>query len=383
MLYLWMPEGDGPWRWCNDAGARQGLWQTAENWEALLSQTELETATQACVFFPTAAALQGEYRLSRQQVRQLGAGGIRFLLEDFATVAVEQLEVRSFHQLPDQLFVLAVPVSVRDGWLNALGLGRWRIDALLPDFLLLPQPDPAMPSLYCSTQQQLLRQGSYSGMAIDDPQLALPRLKHVTAMQLIGQPDEHWQAALDHADIRVVPVADPCRPPPMPQRHPFNLVSAKPVAAFQGYWKAVALVMLTLFASRVLYDGLSGYRYQQVAQTVRKQAEQQYRMWFPGERITANLRRQVEGHRQVAPQTDPVALKLIARIGPLLGQSTLIKLTQLNFTGQALELTLDADNLAALEQFKSQLVTQGLQAQLGTVSPAGQRVNGLIRINAL
>lgn len=381
MLYLWMPEGEGAWRWCNASGAAEGLWQTAQTWNELLQETTLEKSSQACVFFPSSALQISRHALSRQQVKQLGQNGVRYLLEDYALAPVETLTVRAWQSGPEELSVIGVPQGQIDIWLNALGLAPWQVMALLPDFLLIPldTTHPEIPTLYWSAHQQLWRGDEAYGLAVDDLALSLSRLPLPTNLNVVGVLDETAQQALAAHNIVWETVNWPLQPPKQLQRHPFNVLAPTRQRTISPYWRAAAVVLLSLLLARMAYDGISGYYYTKEAKATRAQSVRQFRAWFPEEGRIVNLRRQVEAHRVAPVAAEPVVLKLISQVGPAVSQAN-VKLRELTFNGQALELTLDAPNLPSLDSLRGQLVSQGIKAELGSVNPAGSQVSGTLRV---
>ena len=142
MLYLWMPEGDAAWRWRVNA---TDVWQTAANWDELLQATATENQKEAIVFFPTSSTQILRQPMTRQQLRQIGPTGVRYLLEEYALLPIDQLAVH--YQLDTSLVdesehvnIMALPTSLVGQYQNIMALGVWRIQALLPDFLLVPAP---------------------------------------------------------------------------------------------------------------------------------------------------------------------------------------------------------------------------------------------------
>ena len=142
MLYVWMPEGDAAWRWWvgTELAATMLLseWQVAGNWEALLADTAVNPQREVTVFFPSSSAQLLQRSMSRQQRRQLGDQGVRYLLEEYTLGSVEQLAVRDQLIGDDELNVLAVPSNHIAQYIQSMALGNWQLHALLPDFLLLP-----------------------------------------------------------------------------------------------------------------------------------------------------------------------------------------------------------------------------------------------------
>lgn len=134
MLYVWMPEGAAAWRWRT---ADQD-WQSAAQWEQLLQATASLNIKDVTVFFPTTSAQVVRLPMTRLRLRQLGQTGIRYLLEEHVLGSVEQFELRYVHHADDTMTLLAMPQELIAHYLNILALGNWNIQALLPDFLLIP-----------------------------------------------------------------------------------------------------------------------------------------------------------------------------------------------------------------------------------------------------
>ncbi|MFA9204093.1 MAG: type II secretion system protein GspL, partial [Flavobacteriales bacterium] len=130
---------------------------------------------------------------------------------------------------------------------------------------------------------------------------------------------------------------------------------------------------------QILHDGLTAWRYQQVAEATQAQAEQQFRQWFPDEQRIINLRRQMEGRLQSNSEQDLTVLSLIGRVDPVLQQAQLVA-QSIRYRDEVLELNIVASNLAALEQLRGQMDQQGLTAELGAVTSVGTDVSGLLRI---
>ncbi|OUJ93686.1 general secretion pathway protein GspL, partial [Acinetobacter baumannii] len=65
--------------------------------------------------------------------------GVKYLLEEFVTLPIDHMKVvHHFHA--DQLTVLGVAQGVVETWQHSLALLPTKLVALLPDFLVLPEP---------------------------------------------------------------------------------------------------------------------------------------------------------------------------------------------------------------------------------------------------
>lgn len=381
MLHLWMPEGDAPWRWRVSAGDN---WQMAANWEALLRATANDAQKEAIVFFPTNKAQMMRQMMTRQQLRQIGAGGVRYLLEEFALVSVDQLAV--FYQLDvsEHLNIMALPASLIEQYQQVMALGKWRIQAFLPDFLLVPTPaDLLEAQLIINQQQRTLRTSDYMAYCADDLAILLDYMPELTHLNVWGDIEPKDQQAIDALiDLKTTTHqwTDTLFPLSDAQliRHPYNVLP-KTRTVVSGYWRAAAAVLVVGLLVQMTYDSVRIWRYNKVADQVNAMAVHQYQSWFPEERRIVNLRQQFEGHLQDDSSTDLSALTLISRVGPLLQQANM-PASQVQYRDNTLELTVLASNLPALEALRSQFSEQGLKAELGSVNPASGQVSGLIRV---
>lgn len=381
MLHLWMPEGDAAWRWRVNAGDN---WQMAANWEALLQATASEVQKEAIVFFPSNKVQMMRQMMTRQQLRQIGAGGVRYLLEEFALVSVDQLAV--FYQLDasEHLNIMALPASLIEQYQHVMALGKWRIHAFLPDFLLVPAPTDLLEAqLIINQQQRTLRTSEYMAYCADDLAILLDYMPELTKLNVWGDIQAQDQLAIDGLiDLQTATHQWADTPFTFSDaqliRHPYNVLP-KTRTVVSGYWRAAAAVLVVGLLIQMTYDSVRIWRYNKVADQVNAMAVQQYQSWFPEERRIVNLRQQFEGHLQDDSSTDLSALTLISRVGPLLQQANM-PASQVQYRDNALELTVLASNLPALEALRSQFSEQGLKAELGSVNPANGQVSGLIRV---
>lgn len=381
MLYLWMPEGDAAWRWRVNASDD---WQMAANWEELLQATVSENQKEAMVFFPTNSAQMMRQPMTRQQLRQIGAGGVRYLLEEFALVPVDKLAV--FYQLDstEHLNIMALSASLIEQYQHVMALGKWRIQAFLPDFLLVPTPvDPLEAQLIVQQQQHTLRVSEYMAYCADDLTVLLDYMPELIQLNIWGDISDQDQKAIeglvalqaakhDWTDINL-PANDA-----QYIRHPYNVLP-KTRTKLSGYWRAIAAVLVVGLLVQMTYDSARIWRYSKLANQINTMAVQQYQAWFPEERRIINLRKQLEAHLNDSGGTDLTALTLISRVGPLLQQANM-PASQVQYRDNMLELTISAANLPALESLRSQFNDQGLKAELGSVNPANGQVSGLIRV---
>lgn len=400
MLYLWMPEygvvsSDGStlvntfrWRISKSRQAQDGLnqaaehWQTAIGWDALLAATAPENVTEVTVFFPTASVQMLRQAMSRPQLRQMGANGVRYLLEEYTLTPIDQLDVRHQHHA-NTLTVLAKPQQDVAALLASFGLTPWRVVAALPDFLLLPMAEGSATLLLDGTNRILRLDEAYA-VSADNLDITLTRLNDIKRIQVIGDINDADRAILNaHKNtagldwqLLDLPVSSVFSPDSIAIKHPYNLVIQTRESGISPYWKVVAAVLIAAIAVQMIYDALSIWRYHHIEMATKAQAEQQYRQWFPDEKRIVDLKRQMQGHLNGLGAVDMTALSMISRVGPALSQANLpaqkIHYACSGGVGQ-LELQINAPSLAALESLRTQIATQGLTAQLGAVNTAPKK----------
>ena len=125
--------------------------------------------------------------LSSTQLKQLGSSGKQYLFEEMSITPVEQLSVRQINQANNhQLYALAT--SDIETWQQSAALIGMRINALLPDFLLLPVPDEGagqQVTLYQDRYTMLVRQSLRQGMAVSYLPLMLEHLPHLSEISVV------------------------------------------------------------------------------------------------------------------------------------------------------------------------------------------------------
>ncbi len=163
MLYIWMPEADGAWLWSigND-------WQSASNLEQLIHELQPFQGQEAVVYFSSRNIQLIQQKISKQHVKQLGPDGIRYLLEEYVTLPIDQMQIVHHFKAPDSLTVMGVALSSLQLWQQSLSLLPIKLIALLPDFLLLPVPQPDQIILANVHQHTLARTHEFAGASIED-----------------------------------------------------------------------------------------------------------------------------------------------------------------------------------------------------------------------
>jgi|GEM_PF-95803 len=398
MLYLWVqartvqPDGTSAperLRWWVDGHSTIQSWQEVTGWDALLKATAALSIQEVTVFFPTSSVQMLQQPMSKAQLRQIGAEGVRYLLEEYALTPIDQLDVRYQHH-HQQLSVLAKPRADVQLLLSSLGLTPWRVVALLPDFLLLPSFGQKA-TLLLDGPNRILRLNENYAVPADFLDLTLSHVGQLTEIEVIGVVSERDRAVLDayqtHTGVLWQPYLAALLPDQLTARHAFNLATYVREHRISGYWRAVAAVLVMCIAAQMLSDGLKIWRYNRVADATHAQAEKQYRQWFPDEHHIVNLTRQMKGHLNAAGGADMTALSLISQVGPALSQSHL-QAKKMRYVSSgagasgadnavartgSLELQVSAPTMAALETLRAQIAQQGLKAELGSASNSADK----------
>jgi general secretion pathway protein L len=392
MLYLWMPERSTAnqsgtdtqdrfrWRTSHHSNlSHSERWQTSIGWDALLAATSLTGETEAMVYFPTSTVQMLRQTMSKAQVRHLGVNGVRYLLEEYSLTPIDQLDVRYQHH-GSELTVMAKPQFDIANLLSVLGLAPWRIAALLPDFLLLPQATGSA-TLLLDGANRILRLDDAYAVSADHLELTLARLPEIQRIQVIGELGEQDRQLLDGQKTRTgleweqleLPVSEVFATERVTVKHPYNLATQTKESSVSPYWRVVAAVLIAAIGVQMLYDTVRIWRYHTVAVNTKAMAEQQFRQWFPDEHRIVDLKRQMQGHLQGAGGADMAALSLLSRVGPALSQANL-PAQKIHYIGGAgadagqLELQINAPSLSALESLRTQIAVQGLTAELGSVN---------------
>ncbi len=381
MLYLWMPEGQGQWLWQID----QGEWQQADSIDQLLQNVALlYQGKEAIVFFPSQSAQFYTQSLTRAQYKQLGTQGVQYLLEEYSIEPLDQLAIfHDYHQ--DQLNMMAISRQQREMYQQSLTLLPWQIQALLPDFLTVPEPDAETVNIAQVFRHKVMRWSKFRGLRLDDVSvvgLLAPEIKTVNFYHLeqkledliriqLGEEIEYQQKTLQQLTLAKA------------KQHPFNalLKSRKQQRTGFNYWKACAALLCIALVSQVTYDTLRWWKYKQLSNQTAQLAVDQYQQWFPNEtRVNEqNLRSQFSSKLRLNASADTQALQLISRVGPILQQAN-IQAQQVQYQNQALNLSLLAANSQVLNQLTEQFKQQGFNVELGAIRNQDSQVIGLIKV---
>ncbi|RPE30539.1 type II secretion system protein L (GspL) [Acinetobacter sp. BIGb0102] len=378
MLYLWMPETNGTWYW--SAGEN---WLQANSLEQLIQGLQEHNGKEAVVYFPSRNAQMLQQAMTKVHYKQLGQEGIKYLLEEFVTLPIDQMKVvHHFHQ--DQVNILGVAQSTIETWQHALSLLPVQISAFLPDFLILPEPEQHEVVLVNLYDHLLVREDAWLGNSVDDLGLFLefqpPETQFKFANLNTAQMDS--LATASSKDQRTE-FSYQFQPLLKAKQHPFNVLPKSKNAETQwsGYWKAAAAVLLAVIVVQLGYDTLRWSKLKKVADQTAVQAIDQYKYWF-GENIRVteqNIKSQFESQLRMSQLGDTQALSLLSRVGPILMQKQIVA-QQVSYDASTLAMSLKAKSADDLQGLTQQLNQQGFQAELGNVQADSVGAIGVVKV---
>jgi general secretion pathway protein L len=368
---------------------RTWYWSTGENWlqsnslEQLIQDLQTHNGKEAVVYFSSRHAQVFQQTMNKTHYKQLGQDGVKFLLEEFVTLPIDQMKV-VHHFQNDQLNILGVAQSTIETWQYALSLLPVQIVAFLPDFLMLPEPETNQVIIANLYDHVLVRENAWSGDAVDDLGLYLEFLPAETQVQHsnlnFSQLDS--LATVTNADQRTE-LAYQFQQLVRAKQHPFNVLPKAKNAETQwsGYWKAAAVVLVAVIFVQLAYDALRWAKLKKVADQTAVQAIDQYKSWFgENSRVTEqNIKSQFESQLRMSKLGDTAALSLLSRVGPILMQKQIMA-QQVNYADSTLAMSLKAKSADDLQALTQQLNQQGFQAELGNVQADSIGAVGMVKI---
>ncbi|MPW43135.1 type II secretion system protein GspL [Acinetobacter guerrae] len=378
MLYLWMPEANGAW-----------FWSTGENWlqasslEQLIHDLQSHQGQETVVFFSSRHIQILQQHMTKAHVKQLGADGVKYLMEEYVTLPIDHMRVVHHFESPDQLTILGVAQSLVETWQHALNLLPIKLIALLPDFLILPAPEQGQVNIAHLHGQTLVRENLYKGMSIDDlavylefqPSQTFYHYTNLTTQQLDSLANVSTVETRQPFDYQFQKILKP-------KQHPFNVLpKTKKETQVSGYWKACIAVLIAVLVVQFSYDALRWYKLKKLANQTAMQAVDQYKYWFgANSRVTEqNVKSMFESQLRMSQSGDTTALNLLSRVGPILMQRQIVA-QQLSYTDSSLSLSLKAKSANDLQSLTQQLNQQGFKAELGNVQADGAGAIGMVKV---
>lgn len=379
MLYLWMPEANGVWQW-----SRGDDWTKSSSLEQLIQDIKLYQGEEAVVFFPSREVQILQQKFNKTQYKQLGTDGLKYLLEEYVILPIDQMKVFSHFQQPDQVSVLGINQYAVTTMQHSLSLIPVKIVSMLPDFLILPVPELGQSILANINGQLLVRENEFLGNSIDDLGLYLDfadqsktykysELTDEQAVSLFAVTTTDRREAFDYQFVEIK----------KPKQHPYNVLpkAKQENTGVSRYWQACAILLVALIVTQLSYDALRWFKLKKVADQTALIAVDQYKKWFPNEqRITEeSVERQFKNKLALSQAANTQALQLLSRVGPILMQHQIIA-NRVNYDSAILNMDLVAKSSDSLQVLVKQLNEQGFKAELGSVQTQGPSVVGLVKI---
>lgn len=379
MLYLWMPEANGVWQWSKGEN-----WIQATSLEQLIQDTKPYHGEEAVVFFPSRDVQIIQQNLSKAQYKQLGVDGLRYLLEEFVIMPIDQMKVLSHFQAPDHVSIMGISKNTLLTIQHALMLIPVKVVSVLPDFLILPSPETNQTVITNINGRTLARDGEFHGASVDDLALYLDITPQNQTYKYDGLTFEQSESLfavatgeqLNNFNYQFVPVTKP-------KNHPFNVLpkSKSEESSLNGYWKACAAVLIGFLVVQFSYDLLRWVKLKKVADATALVAITQYKTWFnePMPITEQNLKSQFKYKLDASQSANTQALQLISRVGPILMQHQIIA-NRVNYDASVLTMDLVAQSADVLKSLISQLNQQGFKAELGNIQTQNSSVIGSVKI---
>lgn len=378
MLYLWMPEANGVWQWTDG-----GSWRAAATMEQLIQDTDMYHGKEAVVFFPSCHAQIMELSMPKNQYKKMGHEGVKYLLEEYVVLSIDSMKVLHHFEQPDQLSILGIANHMVETFHHALHLLPFKIDALLPDFLILPQPKDEHVIIANIADRLLVRDAEYRGHSIDDLSLYLdyqPKDVQYLVSNLNAEQARSLEAKATFDQVASFEYL--FEGIKKAKQHAFNVLpKVKSEGRISGYWKACAAIFLGILIVQFSYDAVRWYQNKKIANQTATQAIDQFKSWF-GQNYPVteqNIKSQFEGQLRQSQIADTQVFDLIARVGPILMQNQIVA-QRVNYAETALSMELKANNAEALNMLVKQLGSQGFKVELGNIQAGSGGAVGLVKI---
>jgi general secretion pathway protein L len=377
MLYIWIPEANGAWYWSTGE-----CWQAADNIEQLTQNLTHLHQQDAVVLFPSRDTQIVQHSISKAQYKKLGAEGVQYLLEEYVIIPVDQMQVLHHFSQPDQLTILGVSQHHVATFLNVISLLPFKIQALLPDYVISPWQVDKITVMNCAGRT-LVRESEYVGRSIADLALYLDYqaadttffLKDLTCDQRQIIEAQYPAEQLDFTETTFNTLKKP-------KQHPFNLLPKSQSKSVRvPYAKACAYLLAAGLVVQFAYDAVRWVHYKNIADVTAQQSIQQYQSWFgTNNRISEqNIKSQFESHLRLSHTADVNALQLLSRIGPVLTQHQIVA-QRIQYQEAQFNLDLKANSAESIKQLHEQLLKLGFKVELGTIQATTQGVIGQVKI---
>lgn len=351
--------------------------------------------------------------ISARQLKQAG-NALAYLIEEQVGEDVDELHVvQAPQEAGDVVPLLVVADPVMEGWVAAFKGGNLRLEAIVPELLLLPlSREPQAGAHWClafTGEQAWLRTGPWQGAALEAdaaPLLLAGALAEVPAtvglrLSVLGGSDADLAAvnawAEQQASAGLATTVECAHAfdwlaavrgydTPHWLRNPFNLLQgAFAPRANRGLpprWKWAIGFVAAAFVIQLGSEWVHYFYYKHQALKSQVAATELYKQLFPQEHHIVNLRRQMEGHLQDGGAQNAM-LALMTQVGEGMQGGT-VQPQRMDYDADSKKLSLDvaAKSLGDLEALKQKLESRGLQIEISSANAEGNGVRGRIRVSA-
>ena len=377
-------------------------WHTVDGWQQLHDIYSIHGHKSLCLYFPSSHLLQVDTELSGAQLKQLGLTGKQYLFEETSLAPVDQLAIRQIGYANSH-YLYGLAASDIEVWQQSAVLAGLTIQALLPDFLLLPIPEEGAGQqvvLYQDTDTTLLRQSAHQGLAVSYLPLIfgrLPQLSEVCVLPMLDFSTNALASAAPNtisaetaaliAERQLLLTVMSAMPSPIenPERHALNFFIKASNSGLSPYLRIAMMVAVSALVLQMATDAVQWYRYNEAATATQAEVAAQYQSWFPNEALSTRTKLQVQMQPKLLNNSQAPAahIAILTRIAPLIKQSSL-QAQALVMQPSALTFTLIAADRNSLDEFTNTLTAQGLNASLQQVNSNEQgQFSGQITVNVL
>lgn len=390
-LYIRIPVAGGLWQ----------AWSVREQAVQPLSESDLEmlmassqaAAVRVTLLLPTSACLLAPINITRQQLKQISADDVPYLLEDQTLTPVEQLHCLCQSVTDQQALVLGIQHNLLQTLLEPFKASGCQLIAAVPDIFMLPANEQGWSLMVDGSDCWLrvnhlfgLRLEAMSALALLDSAWQEYPVSHVRVYGEVPTDVQNWLTAKqDTLTIDVVPAFNWTQEfEQINAKHPFNVLqgrfAVKTPSSLSGYWRYAAIFVGIAFGVQLAYDAVRLAHFNRIAQASKTESVKLYKSLFPDEQRIVNLRRQIESHLAEHQQQGQGFMPIATRVGEVLNNGSW-QTQRIDFDSNGLLLEVDAASLSDLEQLRQQLTSQGLSSETLSANSQGTAIRGRLRIS--
>ncbi|WP_076944074.1 type II secretion system protein GspL [Serratia oryzae] len=370
-LILRLPSDDTQpilWRLVSSDSHRHGSLAAGETDPELV---RLLAAYPAWVLVPASEFAFHQVTLPRRARRQ-SLQVLPFMLEEQLATEVERLHFAILQQSGDVCDVAVVEKSAMRQWISRCEQLSVRVQALLPDVLMLPLIADGW-SAVCLNDQWLFRREAHAGMIVESSWLAEllamsapPVIESYSPPPMQAQGLAQWRVRPARDVLQLAAEGEIYRGADLRQG---EFTPSSPWRAGLRPWRPVMLALAGYLLLLCVDAGWSHYRLWQQSEHWRQESVRLYKQLFPTERNVVNPRVQMQQHLQQLQPTAQAGLnEQVRQLQQLLTGASTLRLQALAYDAGSKELKVDlhAASFQALEQFQ-QRAGQHYRVQPGEI----------------